>query len=129
MLEALLLTAGTTSSPIRLCGLVVKPRGRNAKIRRINPMQSKLTMHLSPRCGARTRSGNPCKSPAMTNGRCRMHGGKSPDVPKGNKNALRHGRYSAKPGSHQHLTFCLAAPLSVATTRSISGVRFVMAVS
>ena len=28
-------------------------------------------------CGAKTRSGNPCKSPAMPNGRCRMHGGKS----------------------------------------------------
>ena len=29
------------------------------------------------------------------NGRCRMHGGKSPGAPVGNKNALRHGRYSA----------------------------------
>lgn len=26
----------------------------------------------------------------------RMHGGKSPGAPKGNKNALRHGRYSAE---------------------------------
>jgi hypothetical protein len=32
----------------------------------------------------------------MPNGRCRMHGGKSPGAPRGNKNALRHGRYSAK---------------------------------
>ena len=29
-------------------------------------------------CGAKTRSGEPCKSKAMTNGRCRMHGGKIP---------------------------------------------------
>ena len=29
----------------------------------------------SPRCGARTRSGEPCRSTAMSNGRCRMHGG------------------------------------------------------
>ena len=29
-------------------------------------------------CGAKTRSGQPCKSPAMDNGRCRMHGGKHP---------------------------------------------------
>ena len=29
-------------------------------------------------CGAKTRRGTPCKSPAMPNGRCRMHGGKSP---------------------------------------------------
>lgn len=28
-------------------------------------------------CGAKTRSGTPCKTPAMENGRCRMHGGKS----------------------------------------------------
>ena len=64
--------------------------------RRINPMQSKLPMHLSPRCGARTRSGSPCQSPAMPNGRCRMHGGKSPGAPKGNRNAWKHGRYSAE---------------------------------
>jgi hypothetical protein len=59
-------------------------------------MQSKLPMHLSRRCGARAkRSGNPCQSPAMKNGRCRMHGGKSPGAPRGNANALKHGRYTA----------------------------------
>jgi hypothetical protein len=31
----------------------------------------------------------------MKNGRCRMHGGTSPGAPKGNKNALKHGQYSA----------------------------------
>jgi uncharacterized protein YjcR len=30
------------------------------------------------------------------NGRCRMHGGKSPGAPKGNKNALKHGGYSVE---------------------------------
>ena len=30
-----------------------------------------------PRCGAMTRAGTPCRSPAMPNGRCRMHGGTS----------------------------------------------------
>ena len=36
-------------------------------------------MHLSHRCGAYARrTGNSCKSPAMANGRCRMHGGKTP---------------------------------------------------
>ena len=34
-------------------------------------MQSRLSMHLSPRCGARTRTGRPCRSPAMADGRCR----------------------------------------------------------
>jgi hypothetical protein len=31
----------------------------------------------------------------MRNGRCRMHGGKSPGAPKGNGNAFKHGRYAA----------------------------------
>jgi hypothetical protein len=45
-------------------------------------------------CGAKTRSGEPCKNPAMTNGRCRMHGGKSTGPPKGSQNALKHGLYT-----------------------------------
>ena len=32
---------------------------------------------LAPRCGARTRAGLACRQPAMTNGRCRLHGGLS----------------------------------------------------
>ncbi len=59
-------------------------------------MQSKLPMHLSRRCGARTRNGSRCQSSAMPNGRCRLHGGTSPGAPAGNKNALKHGRYTAE---------------------------------
>jgi uncharacterized protein YjcR len=59
-------------------------------------MQNKLPMHLSRRCGARTRRGSRCRSPAMPNGRCRMHGGMSPGAPKGNKNAFKHGHYAAE---------------------------------
>ena len=55
-----------------------------------------LPMHLSKRCGARTRRSTPCRSPAMLNGRCRMHGGTSPGAPKGNKNAYKHGLYTAE---------------------------------
>jgi hypothetical protein len=55
-----------------------------------------LPMHLAPRCGARTRSVRPCRSPAMPNGRCRMHGGPSPGAPRENKNALKHGRYTTE---------------------------------
>ena len=33
---------------------------------------------------------------AMPNGRCRLHGGLSPGAPKGNKNAFKHGRYTAE---------------------------------
>lgn len=43
-------------------------------------------------CGARTRSGEPCKTIAMKNGRCRMHGGKSlSGIASG---SFKHGRYS-----------------------------------
>jgi len=59
-------------------------------------MRSKLPMHRSPRCGARTRNRKSCQAPAMPNGRCRMHGGLSPGAPKGNKNALKHGHYTAE---------------------------------
>ena len=53
-------------------------------------------MHRIPRCGVRTRTGTPCRSPAMANGRCRMHRGTSPGAPIGNANARNHGRYSAQ---------------------------------
>lgn len=51
------------------------------------------------RCGAKTRSGEPCKNYAMPNGRCRMHGGKSTGPRdktklKQNKNAEKHGFFS-----------------------------------
>jgi len=54
----------------------------------------------APRCGAKTRKGTPCMGPAMANGRCRMHGGKStgPRTPEGlersRKANFRHGFYS-----------------------------------
>jgi hypothetical protein len=64
---------------------------------RIKPMQMQLSMHQSKRCGAHSRrSGKPCRNGAMTNGRCRMHGGKSTGPPKGNRNAWKHGNYSGQ---------------------------------
>ena len=47
-------------------------------------------------CGAKTRAGGACKAPAMGNGRCRVHGGKStgPKDQSGNTNAVKHGFYS-----------------------------------
>jgi hypothetical protein len=74
---------------------VVETRGVGiARNRRNNPLQSSLPMHLSRRCGAQTRCGCPCQSPAMPNGRCRLHGGLSPGAPKGNRNARKHGQYA-----------------------------------
>ena len=57
-------------------------------------MQRRLAMLESRRCGAKTRKDGRFRSPAMRNGRCRMHGGKSTGAPKGNKNAWKHGHYS-----------------------------------
>ena len=55
-------------------------------------------LNQTPRCHARTRRGTPCRQPAVSGKtRCRMHGGaeQSGGQP-GNRNAFRHGRYSAK---------------------------------
>src|SRR3954453_12982846 len=56
--------------------------------------------HAAPRCGAKRRDGGTCQSPAMANGRCRMHGGKStgPRTAEGlersRKARWKHGHYS-----------------------------------
>ena len=56
--------------------------------------------HASSRCGAKTRASTPCQQPAMKNGRCRLHGGKStgPKTSIGKENCrnarLIHGYYS-----------------------------------
>jgi hypothetical protein len=61
-----------------------------AHTRNTGPMLS------SPRCGARTRSGKPCRAPIVAGKRrCRMHGGAlGSGAPAGNQNALKHGRYT-----------------------------------
>jgi hypothetical protein len=53
-------------------------------------------MLASVRCGANTRSGRPCRSPSVHGKRrCRMHGGATGSgAPRGNKNALKHGRFT-----------------------------------
>ena len=53
-------------------------------------------MQSSIRCGAKTRRGKPCQSPAVSGKRaCRMHGGaEGSGAPKGNRNALKHGLYT-----------------------------------
>ena len=54
----------------------------------------------APRCGAKTRRGSRCRCPAMSNGRCCIHGGLStgPTTPEGieriRRAATKHGRYS-----------------------------------
>jgi hypothetical protein len=60
--------------------------------------REKFPMNRAPRCGARTRSGKPCQSPAVRGKRrCRMHGGAAGSgASVGNKNAFRHGHYTAE---------------------------------
>ena len=63
----------------------------------------------APRCGAKTRKGTPCQAPAMANGRCRLHGGKStgPRTPEGlarsQKANLKHGYYSREEKERRNL--------------------------
>ena len=64
-----------------------------------NPMRFTGTEPVTQpaRCGAKTRSGAPCKSaPVSGRRRCRMHGGAAGSgAPKGPKNGnYKHGRYT-----------------------------------
>jgi len=43
----------------------------------ITPYKEKFNIKDAKKCGAKTRKSTACQSPAMKNGRCRMHGGKS----------------------------------------------------
>lgn len=60
----------------------------------MNPIDQPQALRNAKRCLARTRRGTACQSPAMPNGRCRLHGGLSPGAPRGNQNALKHGYWS-----------------------------------
>ena len=77
----------------------MRSEGTGVLLRNGNPQGNPMS---APRCGARTRRGVPCRGPAMANGRCRMHGGKStgPRTPQGlealRKAHLKHGYYSAE---------------------------------
>lgn len=56
-----------------------------------------IQLACASRCGANTRLCQPCRSPAVSGRlRCRMHGGTNPGAPSGNRNARKHGGYSAE---------------------------------
>jgi ribosomal protein L32 len=76
-------------------------KARNSPVHRLPDWRLTLPLAQSCRqCGARTRSGASCKSPAMQNDRCRMHGGTStgPRTSEGlermRRANTRHGIYS-----------------------------------
>jgi hypothetical protein len=64
---------------------------------------------LSPRCGAKTRQGSPCLSPAVrSKKRCRMHGGaQGSGAPLGSQNALKHGHTTRQVKDLRHRTQAL----------------------
>jgi len=80
----------------------VAPKGGVKKSRAKKPKANSNTTYPPILiCGAKTRSGHPCRMPPVTGKtRCRMHGGTPPGrkpsgAPKGNRNAFVHGYYSA----------------------------------
>jgi hypothetical protein len=96
MLRMLRISKGATSSNLNFKGWfpgLLEPPFSNPTE---NPMQPEI-LAKAPRCGAKTRSGYPCQSPAVRGRkRCRMHGGTNQGAPKGNKNAWKHGNRSAE---------------------------------
>jgi hypothetical protein len=63
----------------------------------MHPFDNALRLRQARRCGARTRSGSTCRSPAVSGKtRCRMHGGATGSGgPLGERNGnYRHGRYT-----------------------------------
>ena len=83
-----------------------KRRKRHSLLNNNNPP---FYLTNAPRCGAKTRKGTPCKSPAMKNGRCRMHGGKStgPKTLEGLERSRRanwkHGYYSQEASEERRM--------------------------
>jgi hypothetical protein len=79
-----------------------RPRRGRARKMTHDPMHPALEpeqLRQAPRCGASTRSGRPCRSPAVTGRRrCRMHGGApGSGGPKGSRNGnYKRGLYTAE---------------------------------
>jgi hypothetical protein len=75
------------------------PSRRRDRPQRARPDAAAVARMLaSPRCGARTRSGAPCRAPAVAGkARCRKHGGAAGSGGQaGNANAWKDGFYSAE---------------------------------
>jgi hypothetical protein len=73
-------------------------------------------MLASPRCFAKTRSGRPCRAPAVHGKRrCRLHGGaEGSGAPKRNRNARTHGRFTRRAiAERKQMTVLLREALKV----------------
>jgi len=65
----------------------------------LHPTSEPEVLRSAARCGAKTRAGTPCRSPAVAGKRrCRMHGGaQGSGGPRGARNGnYKHGRYTAE---------------------------------
>ncbi len=63
-----------------------------------------VALRKHPRCGAKTRRGTPCQSPAMRGKkRCRIHGGLSTGPPLGSQNNLKHGLHTREATRYRRL--------------------------
>ena len=70
-----------------------------------------LDMHQAKRCGARTRRGTPCESPARQT--VDAEGRPSPGAPKGNRNALKLGRFTTEAVTRRREITALVRPLAL----------------
>ena len=70
-----------------------QPHGpRLGRLKNCNPP---CNLAQLPRCNALAKStGKRCRQPAMDNGKCYWHGGKSTGPPEGNQNAFKHGQFT-----------------------------------
>lgn len=65
-------------------------------------IKKRFNINNAKKCLAKTRQSKPCQAPAMKNGRCKMHGGKSTGaktkegLEKIKKVSLKNGRYTQK---------------------------------
>jgi hypothetical protein len=72
---------------------------RRGRLRNANPSGD---FSKASRCGAKNRRGTPCRCPAMSNGRCRLHGGLSTGaktlegVERIRRAVTKHGMYSKR---------------------------------
>jgi len=66
--------ADPAGGPAGAPGAAIASPPRRGRLKNGNPPGDYLA---APRCGAKTRAGCACRQPAMKNGRCRLHGGKS----------------------------------------------------
>src|SRR5215813_1830961 len=78
-------------SAIEEGGVPKKMSSEPMNARRQNPQP--VQFQTARQCGARTKNGKPCRSPATKKGRCRLHGGASGSGgPPGKRNGqYRHG--------------------------------------